>query len=91
MTFNGEICQECGLPSNLHIGSFWYAPNGLWNYVMGGQFATDDPGGLLCPRCFYHKCREQGIHINFVAEVFASSNPKIKDPVYPIVSPEELK
>lgn len=30
----------------------WRAPDDLWNLVMGGPEATDDPGGMLCPTCF---------------------------------------
>lgn len=40
-------CQDCGRPAPV-----WFAPNALWNRVMGGPEATDDPGGMLCPCCF---------------------------------------
>lgn len=30
----------------------WFAPNDLWNLVMGGKEARDDPGGFLCVTCF---------------------------------------
>lgn len=70
MAYDGEICQECGLPVALGIGrTYWYAPNELWNLVMGGPEATDDPGGSLCPRCFTIECDKQGIHIHWTCEV----------------------
>ena len=72
MSYGGEICQECGLPVSLGIGgTFWNAPNDLWNLVMGGPEAKDDPGGTLCPRCFTLACRAQGIHISWRAQVYA--------------------
>ena len=30
----------------------WWADHALWNLVMGGPTAKDDPGGIVCPRCF---------------------------------------
>lgn len=43
-------CQECGRPYPP-----WVARNEVWNLVMGGPEATDDPGGLMCPGCFLIK------------------------------------
>lgn len=40
-------CQECH-----QSYTPWFAPNDIWNEVMGGPEATEDPGGYLCPRCF---------------------------------------
>lgn len=40
-------CQNCG-----HTYQPWFTDNRLWNAVMGGPEATDDPGGYLCPSCF---------------------------------------
>ena len=50
------VCQECHRPNPV-----WFAPNRLWNFVMGGEAATDDPGGFLCPCCFIQKAEAQGI------------------------------
>jgi hypothetical protein len=41
-------CHDCGL----HEGDGWSVDNELWNLVMGGPEAKDDPGGLLCLSCF---------------------------------------
>lgn len=40
-------CDECRQPY-----APWFTDNAVWNYVVGGPAATDDPGGMLCPRCF---------------------------------------
>lgn len=40
-------CEVCCGPALT-----WFAPNALWNLVMGGPAAKDDPGGMLCPNCF---------------------------------------
>ena len=39
----------------------WFAPSPLWNLVIGGPEATDDPGGVLCPICFIEKAEAAGI------------------------------
>lgn len=39
----------------------WFAPSPLWNIVIGGPEATDDPGGVLCPICFIEKAEAAGI------------------------------
>ncbi|MAG25057.1 hypothetical protein CMI47_05695 [Candidatus Pacearchaeota archaeon] len=44
---------DCGHPNPI-----WFADNELWNAVMGGDGATDDPGGVLCPTCFMLKAGE---------------------------------
>ena len=45
-------CQQCGRPNPI-----WFAPDRLWNHVVGG-----DPGreaqGVLCPSCFAAKADE---------------------------------
>lgn len=59
---NGDkICENCG-----GNNPAWYAPNELWNKVYGNE------GGVLCPRCFEHKCDELGINIIFTVEVINS-------------------
>lgn len=40
-------CDECGQP---YVA--WWTEHVIWNGIMGGPDATDDPGGLLCPNCF---------------------------------------
>lgn len=40
-------CDDCQQPYGC-----WFADNDVWNYVIGGPAAKDDPGGMLCPRCF---------------------------------------
>lgn len=70
-----EICDRCGRPSSTGIGgrvdneptTYWFADSELWNLVIGGPFATDDPGGIRCPRCFEDECRQRGIHIGWRA------------------------
>lgn len=41
-----EICMECGRPVGPHTGSWWQAPDDLWEQVTGG------PSGVMCPPCF---------------------------------------
>ena len=43
-------CHECG-----DHNPIWFAPHDIWNRVVGGPDATDDPGGVLCPNCFLKK------------------------------------
>jgi hypothetical protein len=49
-------CDDCG--DAFHS---WFAPNLLWNLVIGGKEAKDDPGGLLCPNCFIGRAEIVGI------------------------------
>jgi hypothetical protein len=49
-------CQSCGGPTLV-----WFAPNDLWNLVMGGPEARDDPGGFMCPNCFIRRAEAAGI------------------------------
>jgi hypothetical protein len=51
-----NACQDCGVDNPV-----WFAPNVLWNRVMGGPAATDDPGGYLCPVCFIRHAEAAGI------------------------------
>lgn len=41
------LCDDCG-----GVNPVWFAPNPLWNLVMGGPDCIADPGGFICPRCF---------------------------------------
>lgn len=69
MSYDGEVCMDCGFPVAHFVGSYWTAPHLLWNYVLGGPEATDDPGGILCPPCFTLRCRELGVSVAWKAEV----------------------
>ena len=72
MSYGGEVCQDCGLPASYGLGrTYWNAPNEVWNFVMGGRAATDDPGGVLCASCFWLRCRELNIYIYWRAEIYA--------------------
>lgn len=50
------LCQQCGASNPC-----WFAPHDLWNRVVGGPDAKDDPGGVLCPTCFGIKAQEAGV------------------------------
>lgn len=50
-----KICDDC----NGH-NPVWFAPNGLWNLVMGGPDAKGDPGGCICPVCFIKRAEAAG-------------------------------
>ena len=45
-----EICERCG---NENVPG-WYAPNDLWNRVVGC------PNGILCPQCFVQQAEAAG-------------------------------
>ena len=49
------ICQDCGQGNPV-----WFAPDALWNSVMGGAAARDDPGGVVCPNCFIRRADHPG-------------------------------
>jgi hypothetical protein len=51
MTF----CQDCQSENPV-----WFAPNPIWNLVMGGPEAKGDPGGTLCPNCFIKRAEAAG-------------------------------
>jgi len=57
---NGGIecksCMDCRQPY-----AVWFAPNHIWNLVMGGPGAQGDPGGILCPRCFTLRAEAAGV------------------------------
>lgn len=50
-------CDDCGKPYPP-----WMAPHDVWNLVMGGPDAKDDPGGMLCPTCFIVRAERAGEH-----------------------------
>jgi hypothetical protein len=49
-------CDDCG-----GVNPVWYAPNALWNLVVGGPEAKGDPGGFICPGCFIARAEASGI------------------------------
>lgn len=51
-----SFCHDCGGP-NVR----WFAPNDLWNLVIGGPEAKDDPGGIVCPICFVRRAEKADI------------------------------
>jgi len=55
---DGEHCQKCGKAYNY----VWYAPNGLWNRLMGGE------GGLLCVDCFDKLCIDNNVYLRWTCE-----------------------
>lgn len=53
-----DFCQRCGARNTV-----WFAPNDLWNKVMGGGDID-----IVCPECFRKLCREMGEKIIFEAK-----------------------
>ncbi len=49
-------CHDCGSPNIV-----WSTDSALWNPVIGGPNATDDPGGLLCVPCFAGHAERLGL------------------------------
>jgi hypothetical protein len=49
-------CDDCG-----GVNPVWFAPNPLWNLVIGGPEAKGDPGGFICPGCFIVRAEAVGI------------------------------
>lgn len=54
--FDPSRCPDCGGPNPV-----WFAPNAVWNFVMGGPDARDDPGGHCCPICFIARAEAVGV------------------------------
>ncbi len=50
-------CQGCGTEDNI----IWWCDNPIWNKVLGGEDATDDPGGILCIPCFVVRADQAGL------------------------------
>jgi len=49
-------CDDCQSPY-----AVWFAPNPIWNLVIGGPDCKGDPGGMLCPRCFTLRAEAAGV------------------------------
>jgi hypothetical protein len=49
-------CDDCG-----GVNPVWFAPNELWNLVIGGPEAKGDPGGFICPTCFIARAEASGV------------------------------
>jgi hypothetical protein len=50
-------CQDCGDDNVI-----WFTESPLWNLVMGGPEATDDPGGIVCVPDFVRRADAAGVH-----------------------------
>lgn len=48
-----SVCRDCGTTNIV-----WFADNALWNLVVGGPGATDDPGGVVCVPCFDRRAQQ---------------------------------
>lgn len=59
--YNGEHCNECGMPIRFFTRSYWNTNDNLWDRVVG----TDKI--ILCPPCFTELANSKGIHISWVA------------------------
>lgn len=57
----------------------WFAPNEVWNSVMGGVDATDDPGGFLCPVCFIEMAEFAGMQPTAWILTPESAVPSLKE------------
>lgn len=51
-----HLCDDCSQPNPV-----WFAPSPIWNLVMGGPDASDDPGGIVCPNCFIQRAEQGGL------------------------------
>lgn len=58
-----EICLDCGRPVGPHTGSWWSAPDLLWNTVVGAE------EGVLCPPCFTGRAQARGFVIKWEAVI----------------------
>lgn len=70
MSYDGEYCNDCGMPVAFYVRTFWSASNELWNRVVG---TIDNPRGegiILCPPDFVTRAKERGIHVCWKAELF---------------------
>ena len=56
-----ETCQDCGRRNMSRVGSYWLAPDDLWNEVIGRA------SGILCPDCFTRRANAAGIRIHWTA------------------------
>lgn len=54
--FDPSRCMDCG-----RANPVWFAPHDIWNRVIGGPDAKDDPGGFFCPSCFIGRAEETGL------------------------------
>jgi len=57
LTYDYEICFDCGRKNIGHVGTYWLADDDLWLEVIG-HF-----GNVLCPLCFTGRCNKIGIPI----------------------------
>lgn len=59
--YHYEICMACGRRVGACTGSWWRAPDDLWQRVNGGY------EGVLCPPCFTARCDAAGEPIRWEA------------------------
>lgn len=64
ISYDGEICRDCRQPVVDHSGSFWSAPDDLWDEVWGAE------SGILCQPCFVARARSMGIHVAWLAHEY---------------------
>lgn len=43
-------CESCGVRYPA-----WWVDHDIWNRTLGGPGAKGDPGGMLCPNCFFRR------------------------------------
>lgn len=63
MSYEYEVCQDCGFPVAHFVRSHWIADDELWLEVFGR------PGGILCPPCFALRAEVKGITVSWQAVV----------------------
>lgn len=51
-----KVCMDCHGHNPV-----WFAPNDVWNFVIGGPDAKGDPGGFYCPNCFIDRAEKVGV------------------------------
>ena len=67
MSYDGEVCMDCGFPVLHFVGSFWSAAHDLWQEVIG------EHAGILCPPCFTSRAEKLGIHVSWHPKVWHRS------------------
>ena len=59
LTYEAEICFDCGRKNIGRSGTYWLADDELWLEVMGS------PHGVICPGCFTRRSNAAGIPIHW--------------------------
>lgn len=78
---NVHCCEDCGLPTCYAIGSYWLAPDALWQRVI------DTTTVVLCPACFHDRAQAAGFAVSWravvdheIPEFFRGDTQAIPDP-----------